>query len=294
MNCVNKGIEKDRKKSRNRKEMLKRFGISIVIPIVFLILWSLNARRIGNPIILPSIGSVLNNFRHATGDFIGLGSIPKNIGISLVRVLLGYVVGVVIALPIGIIMGYSELMDNALSSFINILRPVPALAWVPLILAWCGTKSLATFFDIPYGEKQVLFDNFKFAMIFIIAIGTFFPVVSSTRFGVKNVQKTLIESVKVLGADDKDIFLKILLPGAGPNIVSGLRGGLGSAWGCLVAAEMLPGSLSGVGYLITHAYELARTDLVVTGIICIGVVGALLDYIFIVIERRNFSWIGRS
>ncbi len=293
MSCNNERIEGPRRKNKSRSQALKRGLISTIVPIIFILIWTTKAKKIDNPIILPPLDSVIYNFKHATGDFIGLGSIPKNILISLVRVALGYLAGVIIALPLGILMGYSDLIDNLFSSFFNIFRPVPALAWVPLILAWFGTKSLATFFNIPYGAKQVFYDNFKFAMVAIIGIGTFFPVLSSARFGVKNVPKTLIESVKVLGASNKDIFFKILLPAAGPNIVSGLRGGLGSAWGCLVAAEMLPGSLSGVGYLITHAYELARTDLVVTGIICIGVVGALLDYIFIIIERRRFQWLTR-
>lgn len=266
---------------------------SFIVPILFIFTWAIFATKLNNPMILPQINQVLNNFVHATDDFIGLGSIPRNIIVSLIRVLLGYCVGVIIALPLGIFMGYKESISNFFSKFINTLRPVPALSWVPLVLAWFGLASLATFFGVPYGPKQVFFDNFKFAMIFIIGMGTFFPVVSGAAFGVKNVPKTLIESAKVLGASNRDIFFKILIPAAGPNIINGLRGGLGSAWGCLVAAEMLPGSLSGLGYLITHAYELARTDLVVTGIICIGVVGALLDYIFVVVEKRRFSWLGR-
>ncbi len=282
-----------KKRSEFMNETLKRVLVSMVVPILFLIIWTFYANKIENPIILPHISQVLNNFGHATDDFIGLGSIPKNISVSLVRVLLGYFISVAIALPLGILMGYKDSMSLLFSTFINIFKPVPALAWVPLILAWFGTASLATLFQIPYGAKQVFFNNFKFAMVFIIGIGTFFPVVSNAAFGVKNVPKTLIESAKVLGASNTDIFFKILIPGAGPNIIHGLRGGLGSAWGCLVAAEMLPGSLSGVGYLITHAYELARTDLVVTGIICIGIVGAMLDYIFILIERTRFAWLSR-
>ena len=299
---MNEGIENVENIQKNRanrqivnsmSEKLKRIFISIIVPILFLCVWTIAANKIDNPIILPHISQVLDNFRHATNDFIGLGSIPKNILVSLVRVLLGYVIGVIIALPLGILMGYKENISLLFSTFINIFRPVPALGWVPLILAWFGVASLATLFKIPYGPKQVFFNNFKFAMIFIIGIGTFFPVVSGAAFGVKNVPKTLIESAKVLGASNRDIFFKILLPGAGPNIINGLRGGLGSAWGCLVAAEMLPGSLSGVGYMITHAYELARTDLVITGIICIGLVGALLDYIFILVERKHFVWVSR-
>ena len=118
-------------------------------------------------------------------------------------------------------------------------------------------------FKIPYGPKQV-FDNFKFAMIFIIE-EYIFPC--SIRCCFKNVPKTLIESAKVLGASNKDIF-QDTLPGAGPNIVNGLRGGLGSAWVAYSCRDVTRKFVR-VGYMITHAYELARTDLVITGIICI-------------------------
>ena len=105
-----------------------------------------------------------------------------------------------------------------------------------------------------------------------------------------SVNKTLIDSALVLGAEGGEIFRKILLPAAAPSIVNGMRTGLGVAWMCLVAAEMLPGNLSGVGYLITHAYTIARTDIVIAGMISIGLVGALLDYLFRLVEDKKFGW----
>ena len=127
-------------------------------------------------------------------------------------------------------------------------------------------------------------------MIFLIALGAFFPIVGNILFGVTNVRKVLIESAKVLGASQVNIFFHVLIPAAGPTIIQGMRMGLTASWVCLVSAEMLPGSMSGVGYLITHAYELARMDLVITGMICIGAIGAFLDGIFRVIINRRFSW----
>lgn len=272
----------------------KSFIIHSLVPIIFLIIWSLMAVSIGNPIILPSISKVMVNFLHATDNFIGLGSIPKNIFVSLLRVLLGYSVGVIIAVPLGILMGYKDTVNSLFENFINLFRPVPPLAWVPLVLGWFGVSSLATVFGLKQGSMYVYLSNFKISMIFIIALGTFFPVLTNVTFGVKNVRQTLIDSAKVLGASERDIFLKILIPAAAPTIINGLRTGLGIAWACLVSAEMLPGSLSGVGYLITHAYELARTDLVITGIICIGVVGAALDMIYRFLEKKYFSWERKS
>lgn len=273
-----------------KKKNLKRCIIGTIIPIIFLIIWSILSKRIDNKVILPPISSVINNFAHATEDFIGLGSIPINILVSLIRVLLGYVVGVLIAIPLGLFMGYKNKVYDLFNNFINLFRPIPPLAWVPLVLAWFGVSSFATVFNIEGGNVQAFLNNFKFSMMFIIGLGTFFPVLTNTIFAVKTVPKTLIESAKVLGANEKDIFLKILLPAAAPTIITGLRTGLGIAWACLVSAEMLPGSLSGVGYLITHAYELGRTDLVITGMICIGVVGATLDCLYRLVEKKYFSW----
>lgn len=276
------------------KENLRKFCMGLIVPILFILVWMFASNKIDNPIIIPHISSVLQNFGHAMDNFIGLGSIPKNIVVSLVRVLSGYIVGVLIALPLGVLMGYKKRINELFSNFINVFRPVPPIAWVPLVLAWFGVTSVSTMFGISGGPLQAYLNNFKFSMMFIIALGTFFPVVTNTTFAVSSVPKTLVESAKVLGAKEKHIFFKILIPAAAPTIINGLRTGLGIAWACLIAAEMLPGSLSGVGYLITHAYELGRTDLVVTGMICIGAIGALLDGIFRLIEHKYFSWQGKG
>ncbi|NCC98013.1 MAG: ABC transporter permease subunit, partial [Synergistales bacterium] len=127
-------------------------------------------------------------------------------------------------------------------------------------------------------------------MLFIIFIGSFFPILINTIHGVSGVRSTLIDSARVLGASERDIFLKILLPAAAPSIVTGMRLGLGGAWMCLVAAEMMPGSISGVGYLITHAYTVARTDIVMAGMISIGMIGIVIDGTFRFFEDRYFSW----
>ena len=191
-------------------------------------------------------------------------------------------------------MGYISTVNKLFDNFINIFRPIPPLAWVPLVLGWFGVSSVATMLGISQGTWFSYLNNFKLSMIFIIALGTFFPVLTNVVFGVKNVKETLIDSARVLGASESDIFFKILLPASAPTIINGLRVGLGIAWACLVSSEMLPGSLSGLGYMITHAYELARTDLVITGMICIGLIGSLLDYIFRFIERKYFTWESRS
>lgn len=127
-------------------------------------------------------------------------------------------------------------------------------------------------------------------MVFIIFIGGFYPILSSSIHGVRSINRTLIDSARVLGASEYQVFRKVLLPAAMPSIINGLRIGLGISWMCLVSAEMLPGSISGVGYLITHAYTLASTDIVVAGMISIGIVGTGMDRVFYFFETRRYSW----
>lgn len=276
------------------RKTLTMLMLPFIMPALLLLVWQLSARQVQNAAILPALDGVMGNFIHATDNFIGLGSIPRNIGVSLVRVLCGYTAGVLIAVPLGVLMGYSKVARKLFETFTNLFKPIPPLAWQPLALAIFGVSSIASCFDMPFGQQYVFWGNFKIAMVFLIGLGSFFPIVASVAFGVQNVRQTLIDSARVLGASERDIFFKILIPAAAPSIINGLRMGLAIGWACLVGAEMLPGSLAGVGYLITHAYELARTDLVITGMICIGLVGALMDSIFKFIAHRYFSWESRA
>ncbi|MBP9943918.1 MAG: ABC transporter permease, partial [Desulfomicrobium sp.] len=205
-------------------------------------------------------------------------------------VLLGYTVAVAVAIPLGIAMGYYSAAHTMLGDFLNLFRPIPPLAWVPLVMAWFGVASLADLFGVDRGLWFVYLNNFKYSMVFIIFIGAFYPVLTSSIHGVRNVNRVFLDTARVLGAGEFDIFRKILLPAALPSMVNGMRIGLGVAWMCLVSAEMLPGSISGVGYLITHAYTMASTDIVVAGMFSIGLTGALMDWLFRRIERGCFSW----
>ncbi|WP_312907402.1 ABC transporter permease [Tissierella praeacuta] len=263
---------------------------SMIILILFLIFWQYSAVKIDNNAILPTVGKVAINFANAFDNFVGIGSIPKNIGYSLVRVFIGYSIGVLIGLPLGLLMGYFKLFRDGFENFINLFKPIPSISWQPLVMGWFGINSLARILNLEYGPLFAVLDNFKISMIFIIVIGSFFPIWGGAMLGVSNVRKVLIESSEVLGGSKSDIFFHVLIPAAGPTIVNGLRSGLTASWACLVAAEMLPGSMNGIGYLMTHSRELARMDLVITGIISIGVVGAALDAIFRIIIKRKFSW----
>lgn len=258
--------------------------------LAFLAIWSWAAAVIDNAVILPTVGQVANLLTHPGQNLLSMGSLLSNIGISLLRVMLGYGAAILIGIPLGIAMGYYAVMQSMLGDFLNIFRPIPPLAWVPLVMAWFGIASLADLFGVERGQWFIYLNNFKYSMIFIIFIGAFYPILTSTIHGVRNANRVFIDTAKVLGASQLDIFRKILLPAALPSMVNGMRIGLGVAWMCLVSAEMLPGSISGVGYLITHAYTMASTDIVVAGMVGIGLTGAIMDWLFRHVERRFFSW----
>lgn len=272
------------------KRLLKGFIYPLLLPLAFLLVWQLSSININNAIILPSIAQVLNILFHPRENLLSMGSIFANVFVSIIRVGIGYLLAALIAIPLGIIIGYSKKIEEFSMTFLNLFRPIAPLAWVPLVLAWFGTSSLASFFGFDSGSLYVFFSNIKLSMIFIIFIGSFYPILTNSIYGVKSVRKILIDSSLTLGADQKDILLKVLLPASLPSIVTGLRIGLGIAWMCLVSAEMLPGSIAGIGYLINHAYTIARTDIVIAGIITISIVGGLFNYLFIIIENKFFKW----
>lgn len=272
------------------KFLFNRVLLTCAAPLLVLIIWEAISVELKNDVVLPSVGQVWRIFLTPNEDILRLGSLLQNLGMSTVRVLCGYTAGLVLALPLGILMGHYKTIYKFMGPLVEILRPMPPLAWIPLVLAWFGVASFATMLGIEEGQWYIFFNNIKFSMLIIIFIGAFFPILLNTIHGVSSVRATLIDSARVLGASERDIFVKVLLPAAAPSIVTGMRLGLGVAWMCLVAAEMMPGSISGVGYVITHAYTVARTDIVIAGMISIGAMGLAIDAAFRWFEERCFAW----
>ncbi|MDY3867897.1 MAG: ABC transporter permease [Pyramidobacter sp.] len=272
------------------KSFFSSFVLPLIAPLGALCLWQWGSVSIDNEVVLPSVGQVAALLIHPTEDLLRMGSMALNVWVSCVRVFGGYMAGLILALPLGILMGHSKAANKLFTPLVEILRPMPPLAWIPLLLAWFGVASMATLLGVEEGEWYVFLNNIKFTMLIVIFIGAFFPILLNTIHGVAGVPAALIDSARVLGASERDIFLKVLLPGAAPSIVTGMRLGLGGAWMCLVAAEMMPGSISGIGYLITHAYTVARTDIVMAGMISIGAMGLIIDMTFRAVEERCFAW----
>ena len=272
------------------RHCLSRGVLSLVAPALFLLFWHYASLRIDNPVVLPQIGEVLSLLLHPTENLLNMGSLVSNVTVSFVRVFGGYLLAVFVAIPLGLAMGYWSWLNRMLGLMAGLFRPIPPLSWIPLVLAWFGVASMATILGVEEGAWYPFFSNIKLSMLFIIFIGAFFPILVNTIGGVQSVRVTLIDAVRVLGASPWQIVRYVVLPYAAPQVFTGLRVGLGVAWMCLVSAEMMPGSISGVGYLITHAYTVAQTDVVIAGMIAIGVMGILIDSIFMLIERRTFQW----
>lgn len=270
---------------------IKNTALSLVFPIIFLIFWEYLARKIDNRAILPNISEILNILLHPFDELVGTGSLIENIGISLIRCLIAYIFSAIIAIPLGILLSTSKTLNKLLYDFINIFRPIPPLAWSPLVLAWFGIASIASIFNISVkSPNYVLWNSMRISMLFIIFTASFFVILANTVQGVSGIRQSYIDGAKVHGSTNFQIFKKILLPGAMPSILIGLRIGLSNAWLALVCAEMLPGSISGVGYMITHSYQLTRIDVVVAGIISISLVNFIIDGVFRYIDNKYFKW----
>ena len=150
------------------------------------------------------------------------------------------------------------------------------------------TYTVVNVFDVRY--SNTILDTVQIEMLFILFYGAFFPILLNTIDGVIGVREVYIESAQVLGATGAQLFRKVVLPAAMPAVFTGLRVGLGTAWMVIVAAEMLPGSSSGIGYLIIYAYQLAEMDVLVAGMILIGAVGALLSWGVSLLGRPLVGW----
>jgi len=190
---------------------------------------------------------------------------------SLERVLVGFAFALVLAVPLGILMGWSRGFDTVMDPLVEVVRPVPPLAWLPLAVIWFGIGI--------------------FSAAFMIFLGAFFPILLNTITGVKSVDPYLVEAARTLGARRRAILLRVLTPGAMPSIITGVRIGIGIGWMTLVAAEMTGvKSGYGLGYMILTARDIARYDIVVAGMVVIGVVGFLMDRLVKYAEKRLLGW----
>lgn len=193
----------------------------------------------------------------------------KNMALSLWRIILGFGIATVLGIFMGLVIGRYRLVRNLLFPILEILRPIPAIAWVPIsIMLW------------PTNESSIVFITF---------IGSFFPILVNTIEGVANQDKILISAARSLGAGEFALMWEVVLPGALPNIFTGLAIGMGVAWVSLIAAEMISGEY-GIGYFTWEAYSLIQYDDIVIGMIVIGLLGLACSGLIRLMGRILMPW----
>lgn len=197
------------------------------------------------------------------------GEIFRHTAASLGRVTSAWFLSVLVAIPLGLLMARSRPFERILDPVIELFRPISPLAWIPLAILWFGI-----------GET---------GKVFIIFIATFFPILLNTISGIKGVDPVMIRAGRVLGCNTElKLFRRVILPAAMPTIVVGLRIAFGTGWAAIIAAELVAAQ-SGLGYLIADGMEILRSDLVLVGMICIGVLGVLIDSFFRLLASR-YDW----
>lgn len=228
----------------------------ILIFILIIMLWQLvTYLSIWKEYILPSPHKVLKTFLKMISD----GSIFKNIIISMRRILIGFAISLSVGIPLGILFGIHNKIYQYFKPLLNFLRNTPPLALIPMLILWFGI-----------GEES---------KIIIIILASFFPIFTSTLKGIRNCDPKLIEVGKAFELSKSEIIFKIIIPNAILDIAVGLKLALGYSFRAIIGAELIAAS-SGIGYLISDGKEMSKTDVVIVGIITIGVLGIVTDYIF--------------
>src|SRR5581483_9281812 len=189
-------------------------------------------------------------------QLIANGELPRDAAYSVCRVLAAWVLSALIAVPLGFAMGRWQRLERVLDPVVELFRPISPLAWIPLAILWFG---------IDEGGK-----------IFVIFIGTFFPILLNTIAGTKSI--------------DPVLFRKVVLPASLPQVIVGLRISFGTGWASIIAAELVA-ARSGLGYLISNGMEVLRSDFVLVGMVTIGALGVLFDGVFRWVDAR-YNWIG--
>ncbi len=242
---------------------MSRF-ISILLPLstaaIFLVVWHSLVRLSGSDL-FPTPMEVVHGIR----ELIEKGLLLKYIVASLFRVSWGFMLAVLVGVPLGLVLGWFRPAFQALNPMIQILRPISPIAWIPVAILWFGIDDTAP--------------------IFLIFLASVFPITTSSMAAVQNMQLVYLRAAQNFGVKGPQLFRRVILPAALPQIITGIRIALGIAWLVVVAAEMIAVN-SGLGYLIIDARNAGkRYDLVVAGMVMIGLIGLVLDLLIRQLEK---------
>lgn len=250
---------------RLRKQFFSAFAFLAPFAVL-LVLWAFFVPYFTvNPRLFPHLSSVVQAGIEGIQD----GSLVQHIGASLLRVLVGTVLALVLAIPLGVAMGVSPIVSGFLTPLFRFFSVLAGIAWIPIATLWFG-----------YGFG---------AITFVIFNAVFFIVTYNTLLGVSTIPMQVRNAAASLGAGRWAMLTEVLLPGALPNIVTGMRTGLGFAWRGLIAAEMIATNV-GLGYMLFVARDFYRTEVIVLGMIIIGVLWLLLDRLLLApLERATIE-----
>ncbi len=238
----------------------------IALLAVILIVWSLlsGSGKI-NPIVMPAPETVFDTFISLLKN----GTLLKHVWISVERVLHGYFLAVVCGVTLGIALGLSKRLNRMTDLIIQVIKPIPPIAWIPLAIVWFGI-----------GEES---------KTFLIFLGGFFNILINVIDGIRQTDEKLIEVSRSIETPKWKFISQLILPSALPNIFTGLRTGLAACWMCVIAAELVA-SNTGIGYMIDNARQFGQANKVIVGMIAIGITGKLMDVIIRAIEKRVMKW----
>jgi len=235
--------------------------------IALLLVWQIiSLTKLINPAIFPGPAGVVE----AAIKDVPLNRLLQHIGISLFRVGLGFSIGAAAGIIIGIASGWYYRLGSILRTPIELIRPIPPLAWIPIAIIWLGL-----------GEPS---------KVLIIFLGSFFPVVTNTYKGMVNIDPNIIRAAQILGLKGRRLLLRVAVPASLPDIATGMRVGWSYSFGCMVAAELIAAK-SGLGYLIMNARQTGQIAVIVYGVILIGVINLVTDFVMQeVIIKRKLRW----
>ena len=247
---------------------------SIVSIVGILSLWSIAVYfEWATPIFLPPPVEVVSQFWAVLTDGFRGSTLLEHLWISLYRLLVGFVLGCAIGIPVGFAMALSRKLRGIFDPIVEFMRPIPPLALIPLSIIWLGI-----------GDKS---------KIFLLFLAALWVMVLAARSGVLSIRLSKIHAAYTLGASKKQLLYKVILPNALPEIFTGMRVAMGVCWGTLVAAELV-GADAGVGFMITVAGKFLETGLVFVGIIVIGIIGAIIDVGMRKAEKKMVPWKGKT
>jgi len=238
----------------------------LYIPSAVFVCWAVGSSfGLWNSYIIPPPAEVAAAFFQYVGD----GTLARHMLVSFYRVFAGFSAALLLAFPTAILLGMNKHWNPYLHTSLECVRHIPPLATIPILILWFGIGELPK--------------------LLIVIMATFFPIFFNTLHGVGSCDIKWVEVGKSFGMTRREIFRYVVLPAALPSVLVGMRLGLGYSWRALVGAELIAAS-SGIGYMILDAEQLSRPDIVIIGILTIGVMGTLIDWSFFRLARKFVPW----